>query len=264
MTSLYCARGGIGGRLAEFENRRHCYQASAATCSDDSARMEQPEGARIVYIVDVDDRHNVSLAGYAVPGPDRRAAGAPRSEPLARNIVTSIAMADSWEDEGEDIVLQAAKPRLRADAPAFTFNPGASSFQPPAFNAQPMQPAAFAAPQPPANHQQGQAPVPSFQQAAFAPQAAGPPSGFAASAPEVARAPREAEGPPAAEDHPMEDAQYPLDRAGVEPESERDPPGEQRHRRSFCVLRICLMPKTPACMSRHHGDPSQDVHPGRE
>ena len=35
-------------------------------------------------------------------------------------------MADSWEDQGEDVVLQPARPRLRADAPAFTFNPGAS------------------------------------------------------------------------------------------------------------------------------------------
>ena len=137
------------------------------------------------------------------------------------------AMADSWEDEGEEIVLQANKPRLRADAPAFTFNPGASSFQPPGYDAQPMQPATFAAPQPPgASYQQAPAPVPSFQQAAFAPRTAGPPPGFAASAPEVDAVPREPERPSAAEDHPMEDAQYPLNRAGVQPESERDPPGE--------------------------------------
>jgi hypothetical protein len=137
-------------------------------------------------------------------------------------------MADSWEDEGEEIVLQANKPRLRADAPAFTFNPGASSFQPPGYDAQPMQPAAFAAPQPPASYQQAPAPVPSFQQATFAPRTAGPPPGFAASAPEVAAPPTEADLPPSAEDHQMEDAEYPLDRAGVQPESERDPPGEQR------------------------------------
>ena len=136
-------------------------------------------------------------------------------------------MADSWEDQGEDVVLQPTRPRLRADAPAFTFNPGASSFQPPAFNAQPMQQTAFAAPQPPVDMQQAPD-VPSFQQAAYAPGTEGPPPGFAAppAAAQAAEAGK-AERPPPQDDHPMEDVHSHQDDAGMQPESERDPPGER-------------------------------------
>ena len=135
-------------------------------------------------------------------------------------------MADSWEDQGEDVVLQPTRPRLRADAPAFTFNPGASSFQPPSPDVHAMQQPVFAAPQPPAGSQQARD-VPSFQQAAFAPRTAGPPPGFAASpaAAEAAEAGKP-EQQPAPEDHQMEDAGSALDDAEMQPESERDPPGE--------------------------------------
>jgi len=137
------------------------------------------------------------------------------------------AMADSWEDQGEDVVLQPTRPRLRADAPAFTFNPGASSFQPPAYDAQPMQQTAFAAPQPPVGMQQAPD-VPSFQQAAHTPRTEGPPPGFAAPpAAEQAAEAGKAERPPPPDDHPMEDVQSQLNGAGVQPESERDPPGER-------------------------------------
>ena len=51
-------------------------------------------------------------------------------------------MADSWE-ESEDIVLApVAKPVLRANAPSFSFNPGASQFSPVAFAPPPPRTAA--------------------------------------------------------------------------------------------------------------------------
>lgn len=108
-------------------------------------------------------------------------------------------MADSWE-ESEDIVLAPApKPTLRADAPSFSFNPGASKFSPVSFA-------------PPAQR------------------AAGGPPGFASAA-VVPDAQQQAAPPPPPAVRPqadrvMEDAQPVQDDAAMEPEAEREAPGQ--------------------------------------
>ena len=106
-------------------------------------------------------------------------------------------MADSWE-ESEDIVLApVAKPMLRADAPSFSFNPGASQFSPVQ-----LTPAAREAGAPP-----GAAPAAaSFQQTA-------PPPPHLAARPQV--------------DCVMEDAQPAHDDAVMEAEADRLTPGQQ-------------------------------------
>ena len=112
-------------------------------------------------------------------------------------------MADSWE-ESEDIVLApVAKPALRANAPSFSFNPGASQFSPVAFA--PPPPRAAAAPP------------------GFAPAAGGldaqrlvpPPP------PPAVRAPA---------DHIMEEAQPVYVDAPMESDAERETTGQQTSR----------------------------------
>ena len=130
-------------------------------------------------------------------------------------------MADSWE-ESEDIVLAPVpKPTLRADAPSFSFNPGASKFSPVSFAPATQRAAAV----PPGFASAAAAVVPDAQQ-----QTAPPP-------PPVARPQL---------DHVMEDAQPAHDDATMEPEAERDAPGQQLLHalplvyRTFRSLSFCL------------------------